>query len=127
MYRDSHAEIRRFLGIIFERDFRHEAFVDTELLPQNLIVSPLNSRKKIENFIASTKNEILIYVQTVSDKSILRILENLHKEGKKVILCTAKNEGNSVSSEYWPYDWYFAERPYLHAKIMVRDREFFFL
>lgn len=117
----------QFLQMIFHKDYEYKGFSQKSEIPDHIVISPLNSREKIEDFIQKTQKKIVIYVQTVSDKSILRLLDALQKAGKEVKLCTAKNEGNLSASEFWEHDWYFAEKPYLHAKIMVRDEEVFFI
>ena len=84
-------------------------------------MSPINSRHQIEKFINETNDEILIYVQTVTDPNIINLLQKLDNNGKKVIVCTADNEGNRAVFETSGLDWILATEPYLHAKIMLRD------
>ena len=62
-------------------------------------MSPINSRHQIEKFINETNDEILIYVQTVTDPNIINLLQKLDNNGKKVIVCTADNEGNRAVFE----------------------------
>ncbi len=85
------------------------------------MISPLNSRHQITKFISETKDEILVYVQTVTDSDIIHALQKLNENGKKVIVCTADNEGNRAVFEKSGLDWTLALEPYLHAKIMLRD------
>lgn len=61
-------------------------------IPPHVVVSPLDSREKIENFIKNSQKEIFIYVQSVTDDSVLRVLEEKSKSGLLVRLCTANNE-----------------------------------
>lgn len=111
----------KFLENIFEKDFSHIGFSQISDIPPQIVISPLNSREKIEEFINNTQKEIFIYVQSVTDKGVLEDLENLQNNGKKVFLCTAYNEENLVSDEYFTIERYFAKNPYLHAKVMLRD------
>ena len=85
------------------------------------MISPLNSRHQITKFISETKDEILVYVQTVTDSDIIHALQKLNENGRKVIVCTADNEGNRAVFEKSGLDWTLALAPYLHAKIMLRD------
>ena len=62
-----------------------------------------------------------MYVQTVTDSDIIHALQKLNENGRKVIVCTADNEGNRAVFEKSGLDWTLALAPYLHAKIMLRD------
>ncbi len=118
---------RNFLEKIFEKDYNHEGFVQLSDIPPHIVISPLNSRDKIENFIKETKKEIFVYVQSVTDEKILQELEKLHKNGVKVSVCTAKNEWNQENFQKYSFQWKMVEKPYLHAKIMLRDDNWIFL
>lgn len=121
IYRGSDESTRKFLEKIFQVDFAHKWFSQLSEIPPQIVMSPINSRHQIEKFINETNDEILIYVQTVTDPNIINLLQKLDNNGKKVIVCTADNEGNRAVFETSGLDWILATEPYLHAKIMLRD------
>lgn len=96
-------------------------------IPPQIVISPLNSREKIENFITSTESEIFLYVQTISDENILKKIAEMEKAGKKIFICTADNEANREASKNFENIWKFGVKPYLHAKIMLADGNKIFL
>lgn len=118
---------RNFLEKIFLKDFEHQGFVQISEIPPQIVISPLNSREKIENFITSTESEIFLYVQTISDENILKKIAEMEKAGKKIFICTADNEANREASKNFENIWKFGVKPYLHAKIMLADGNEIFL
>lgn len=78
--------------MIFIKDFNYQPFNDVLAVLPHIVISPLDSRSKITAFLERAQSEIFVYVQTVSDKKILQVLQSLHDSGKKVFLCTARNE-----------------------------------
>lgn len=127
IYRDHDAITRQFLEKIFQRDFSHDAFVQGSEIPDHIVISPLNAREKIENFIQTTENEVFLYVQTISDENILKSADEIKKSGKNIILCTADNEENRKAALGREEVWRFAKNPYLHAKIILKDKRSIFL
>lgn len=123
---DNDDTTRNFLEKIFLKDFSHSGFSQISEIPDQIVISPLNSRKKIENFLQKWETEIYVYVQSVTDENILKILEE-KDEKMKIFLCTARNNGNTKASEKSDLEWNFAGNPYLHAKIMLSDEENIFL
>lgn len=118
---------KNFLEKIFLIDFSGKNFVQLWDIPYHLVISPLNSREKIQNFINNTKSEVFIYVQSVTDDNILQMLLELKNTWKNIFLCTADNTWNRESSVLYDLDWKFAKNPYLHAKVMISDDEYIFL
>jgi phosphatidylserine/phosphatidylglycerophosphate/cardiolipin synthase-like enzyme len=64
---------------------------------------------------------VSIYVQTVTDDSILDILSRRHTDKKNLFICTANNEDNRRKQEKYSFEWKFAKKPYLHAKVIIFD------
>lgn len=118
---------KNFLEKIFLRDFVHQWFEQKSEIPDQIVISPLNSREKIENFITAAQNEIFLYVQTISDEKILAKILEIQKNWKNIFICTADNKTNREVSGRFPQIWKFGKKPYLHAKIMLADSEKIFL
>lgn len=127
IYRGSDVTTREFLEKIFQRDYDWKGFYQTAEIPPHMVMSPLNSREKIQQFIRETEEEILVYVQTVTDTNIIAELEAMVVAGKAVTLCTADSESNREAAEKTSLEWKFAKNPYLHAKILLRDEGYVFL
>lgn len=86
------------------------------------MISPIDSRSKIESLITSTQKNLLIYIQTLDDDHIISMLEKLRSENKKIIICTADNEANAARKLDFPdWSWKMIRKPYLHAKVIIVD------
>lgn len=51
IYHGNDVITKNFLEKVFLRDFEHQGFVQISDIPPQIVISPLNSREKIENFI----------------------------------------------------------------------------
>jgi phosphatidylserine/phosphatidylglycerophosphate/cardiolipin synthase-like enzyme len=92
------------------------------------VISPLDTRTKIESLIHSTEKELMIYIQTLDDDHILSVLQNLQSENKKVTICTADNESNVRRMLEFPnLHWKKIRKPYLHAKVIIVDHSRIFI
>lgn len=68
---------RNFLEFIFQKDFLHESFSQLSDIPPQVVISPLNARQKILEFISKTQDSIYIYVQSITDPEVIAALEKL--------------------------------------------------
>ena len=55
----------------------------------NLVISPLNSRKKIETLLLSAKKDIFLYAENFADERILEILSQKTAHNIPVVICMA--------------------------------------
>ncbi|BAL81386.1 phospholipase D-like domain-containing protein [Caldisericum exile] len=102
---------------LFNADWNRTNFTNTN---PNVIVSPIDSREKIENALKSAKSSIKIWEQSISDQSIINILKEQKAKGVdvKILMPTsyaadAKKElGDSVLA---------LPNPYIHAKTFIID------
>lgn len=112
----------RFLEEIFAVDAEHMSFRDMSMIPSHIVISPLDARVKIESLISRTEHSLLLYVQTLSDPHILDMIDRLIQDGKQVEVCTANNESNQArQKDFLSWDWKMIKKPYLHAKVIIRD------
>lgn len=83
----------------------------------NLIWSPEDSRRKLISLINSTKTELHIYAQSISDKGIISALENATKRGVKVTVITSSKLNlpgiTIIKSPHY----------YIHAKVFIIDNQ----
>jgi hypothetical protein len=75
------AEIFSTLQKIFDADFAHKSIAISE---PNLVISPLDSRKKLETLITSATKTILLYSETFDDANIIELLKNKASDGIKI-------------------------------------------
>ncbi|BAL81066.1 phospholipase D-like domain-containing protein [Caldisericum exile] len=116
---------------IFEADWKRSPYNPKGDTP--LVVSPENSREKIETLLKSAIGEILIYAEEIQDPSVMDILKKRRAYGAdvKIIIADPKNiQGNDVViSELKRYgiDIKYITSPFIHAKIIIVDRKYAFV
>ena len=84
------------------------------------IVSPVNARERLAEFIKEAKTELLIYDPAVADPAIARILSDRCRDGVQIKVLgrlSRKVPGAEVSKLFMR----------LHARMIIRDREHVFL
>ncbi len=117
--------IVKTLEKIFLADFSYQWFTDVSLEDPFFLLSPINARWQIERFLQWSRENITIYVQTITDKEILQLLEKKRMGGLSISICTAENEENRKASKvYKDLKWAFVKKPYLHAKVLIFDTEY---
>jgi len=82
---------------------------------ETFVVSPANSRSVIGTFLKRAKKELLIYDPKISDKEMLRILQDRVKAGVKVSII-GKVAGIA------PFDSHELGGKRLHTRTIIRDR-----
>lgn len=118
---------QRYLENLFLRDFSHLG-TENLAIPENLVVSPIDSRSKILALIDSARSSIVIYTQNLQDSDIWGLLTQKALSGIKVQVCTAKNESNELSlNQDWPFDWTLVTKPYPHLKTILIDGQILFI
>ena len=128
--RGSDSNIFIVLQKIFSADFDHEAI---SLSNQNLVISPIDSRKKLESLLSTAQKTILLYSETFDDKSILQILENKSSSGTKINVILA--DPKKVSSNQKTIDFlksigvqvFTPKKPIIHAKALIIDGSFAYI
>jgi phosphatidylserine/phosphatidylglycerophosphate/cardiolipin synthase-like enzyme len=98
----------------------------------SLVISPENSRAKIENLLNSAHSEILIYAEEIDDPAIKDILKRKGKyiDTKVIIASPESIENNSTTiSELKRYgiDIKYLSSLYIHAKVIIVDRTYAFV
>lgn len=106
------------LSDIFEADTKGIAYKNPKNIPPELVVSPIDSRQKIIDFLKTTKRQSHIFVQTISDPELLQFIED---SPHAISICTAENTSNKKSKIRSHRTWKFAKKPYLHAKVVLVD------
>jgi cardiolipin synthase A/B len=87
----------------------------------NCLVSPENARTGLSKFIKKAKKQLLVYDMKVSDRQMLKLLQERVKAGVDVrILGKVGKKGVGLTSEKMP-------GMRLHARAMLRDNQELFL
>jgi cardiolipin synthase len=124
-YNFTHLDIRsRSFGIVTKnRDLAQEASrlfaADTTRQSytsrcDKLVVSPVNARKRLASFLKGARRELLIYDVDITDKEMLRILEDRCQAG-----VTVKILGHVASSKHVTARAF--RRMRLHTRVIIRD------
>jgi len=102
---------------LFQCDTKRQRYISR---CDKLVVSPVNARKRLASFLKGAKRELLIYDIDISDKEMMRILEDRCQAGVKV-----KIIGHVVRSKYLTAR--SLRRMRLHTRVVVRDSKQAFL
>ena len=118
------------LNNIFENDFNYKKY-KSKL--DNLVVSPDNSRNKIESLINSATKSIYLYGENIGDKGIEDLLIKKSKEGVNIKLILPDNIGleNNIPVINKLKDAGIEiknlKKPYQHAKILIINNSVMYL
>lgn len=97
---------------LFKADSTRGSFTSES---DTFVVSPSNSRKVLENFLKRAKTQLLIYDPRISDKSMLRILQERAKAGVEIRVI-----GSVAGKGQFDVQKLTANR--LHTRTIIRDR-----
>jgi phosphatidylserine/phosphatidylglycerophosphate/cardiolipin synthase-like enzyme len=98
---------------LFEADVLKKDYTPSH---ESLVVSPVNSRKKLSEFIAGAKQELLIYDGRLSDRGMIRLLEERARAGVDVRIL-----GHVAKSTTGKLVWEKLTKMRLHIRAIVRD------
>jgi hypothetical protein len=101
---------------LFEADTRRQPYVAGQ---RKFVVSPVNARKELASFIKGAKKELLIYDPEISDRAMLRALQERKNSGVEIKVI------GKVSRNRLPVRKLNGLR--LHTRTILRDRQQAFL
>ena len=96
---------------LFETDTKRQEYSPSH---HNFVVSPANARRELARFIKDAEKELLIYDPNISDKPMLRLLEERRQLGVEVRVLGSVSGNRLPSCEL--------KRMRLHTRTMIRDR-----
>jgi len=111
-----HAKLVKEAGRLFDADTKRQDFVPEH---GKFVVSPANSRTVLSAFIKAAKKELLIYDPKVSDRNMLRLLDEREKSGVDIRII-----GHVSGRRFQARD---LGRMRLHTRTIIRDRSDIFL
>jgi phosphatidylserine/phosphatidylglycerophosphate/cardiolipin synthase-like enzyme len=100
---------------LFEADLLKQEYEETAS-GDCLVVSPENSRRKLSEFIKSARTQLLIYDGKVSDRRMVRLLEERARSGVDVRVLGRCSKGARIVFEKLP-------KLRLHVRCIIRDGE----
>ena len=101
---------------LFEADTKRQEYTPSH---HSFIVSPVNARKELARFIKGAQKELLIYDPKISDKPMLRLLEERRRAGVEIRVLGCVNSNRVPAHEL--------KRFRLHTRTIIRDRSQAFL
>ncbi len=110
---------------IFQADWDRKPYSPVK---DTLVISPENSREKIEGLLDSAKTEILVYAEEMEDSDVENFLIEKAKQGIKVNVILASPEyitSNGDAGKYLSQNGVhvgYLSSPFVHAKVIVVDR-----
>lgn len=110
-------------------------FVGREIMGSttNLVISPIDSRKKIETLLWSASTEVLMYTETFDDPVIMDILAAKRKQKIPVIVCMTdpkKINANTLAIaelKMRGVDARSTKKPVIHAKSVLVDSKYSYI
>jgi len=96
---------------LFEADTKRQEYSPTQ---RNFVVSPANARRELARFIKGAEKELLIYDPNLSDKAMLRLLEERRRMGVDIRALGSVSGNRLPSAEL--------KRMRLHTRTIIRDR-----
>lgn len=113
----SNRELVQEAARLFEADTKRQPYKPGS---QNLIVSPENARQRLATFLKGARSELLIYDVKISDREMIRILEDRHGAGVKTKIIGQITHTNDLRARN-------LKNLRLHARVIVRDRKHAFV
>jgi len=102
---------------LFEADTTRQTFISR---CNKLVVSPVNARKRLAAFLQGAKRELLIYDVDVSDKEMLRILEERCQTGVRIQMIGHVSASKRLMARS-------LRKMRLHTRVVIRDGKQAFL
>ena len=115
-----HAAVVKEAIKLFECDSRRQPYSANNSGKSGLVVSPINARKRLTDFIAGAKKQLLMYEMKISDRDFVKLLNKKISEGVEVrILARASAKGGAIPVR--------RVNMRLHLRAIMRDGEHAFV
>jgi len=102
---------------LFECDSKRQKYTSGK---NDLVVSPVNARERLTDFIAGAKKRLLLYEMKISDRDFVKLLNQKISEGVEVrVLSRASAKGQSIPMRRM--------NQRLHLRAIMRDDEYGFI
>ncbi len=116
---DAHA-----LAAIFDADWKRKR---PSVKYGDLVISPYNSRARLDSLIDSARRNLDLYAEEVNDTGVEAHLIAARKRGVRVRLITSETSGGVDTLRSKSIAVTIMTRPYVHAKAIVADNSHVFI
>ena len=124
-----HPDIVRELVTLFTHDYTHQPFW---VMHPNIVLSPDNSRAKIQSLFEEAQDRIAMYFPYMSDMKLLELVIETAKRWIRIdFVIWEDTQENSIEEirelqEAW-VRLYFMKNPKLHAKAILMDEKILYI
>ncbi len=122
-------EITKSLNNLFKSDFETKYFWEKGI-PENLVVSPMNSRKILEILINNSKNSLELYAENFNDKKIIELLNKKSEENVKIKIILSEDipsNKNIIKKFHKNIEIKLMKKPYQHSKVIIIDEKILYI
>jgi cardiolipin synthase len=125
---DRNARDVRAAEAIFEADWQNHVYVDS---PDNLLVSPTNSRAGLLALLGRARRSVLVYAEEVQDSGIEHAIAAAQQRGAQVRLISNTGDKANVKGlavlRAAGVAAHLIKAPYIHAKVILVDHHWAFV
>jgi phosphatidylserine/phosphatidylglycerophosphate/cardiolipin synthase-like enzyme len=117
------------LNNLFKKDFKVQYLWERKI-PENLVISPINSRKTFEMLIKNAKYSLELYAENFNDERIINLLNQKSEEGVKIkiILSESISSNKSIIKKFHKnIKTGFIKKPYQHSKVIIMDKKILYI
>ncbi|MCF7795787.1 hypothetical protein K9M42_01730 [Patescibacteria group bacterium] len=118
-------EITKSLNTLFKNDFKVKYFWENNI-PENLVISPINSRKILEILIKNAKNSLELYAENFNDERIINLLNKKSEENVKIKIILSEDISSNkytIKKFHKNIETKLIKKPYQHSKVIIVDRK----
>jgi len=122
-------KITESLNNLFKKDFKIQYFWERKI-PENLVISPINSRKILEILIKNAKNSLELYAENFNDERIIDLLNQKSEEDVKIKIIlseTISSNKNIIKKFHKNIETGFIKKPYQHSKVIIMDKKILYI
>lgn len=123
------SEITKGLNKLFRSDFEVKYFWENKI-QENLVISPINSRKMLEILIKNAKNSLELYAENFNDERIINLLNEKSDENVKIKIILSEDIGSNkkiIKKFHKNIEAKLIKKPYQHSKVIIVDRKILYI
>lgn len=122
-------EITESLNNLFRSDFEIKYFWEIKS-HENLVISPINSRKILETLINNAENCLELYAENFNDEKIINLLNKKSEENIKIkiILSEDISSNKNITKKFNEnIEIKLIKKPYQHSKVIIVDKKIMYI
>lgn len=122
-------EITKNLNNLFRSDFEIKYFWENKL-QENLVISPINSRKILEILIKNAKNSLELYAENFNDERMINLLNKKSEENVKIKIILSEDISSNkyiIKKFHKNIETKLIKKPYQHSKVIIVDKKILYI